>query len=280
MEFRKKTKKILFLLAILTFFIAGGFFAYLFKIKSFDMLVLSFVSFVVLITAGAYYYRYLIEDNNKLKIQKAIKKYLPYNVVENIDNVTLGGKKKDITVLFADIRNFTAITESMDASSTTKILNEYFSALVPIIEEHKGILNKFVGDAVLAIFGDPHISDNHALDAVQCANKMLKKVKLLQEKWLEEGKPKIEIGVGIATGETFIGNIGSQNRLEYTVIGDTVNTANRIENYNKVYKTNFLISESTYERVKKYVDAITIKNVTIRGKSNKINLYEVVRLVD
>ena len=280
MEFRKKTKKILFLLAITVFIVAGGLVSYLLRAKSLDIIILSVVSTIVLITACAYYYRFLIEDNNKLKIQKAIKKYLPYNVVENINNASLGGKKKDITVLFADIRNFTSITESMDASSTTKILNEYFSALVPIIEQHGGMLNKFVGDAVLAIFGDPIKSENHALDAVQCANKMLKKVKLLQEKWLDEGKPKIEIGIGIATGETFIGNIGSQNRLEYTVIGDTVNTANRIESYNKVYRTNFLIAESTYERVKKYVDAITIKNVMIRGKSNKINLYEVIRLVD
>lgn len=280
MEFRKKTKKILFMLATVVFIVAGWIVSYLLRATSLDIIILSIVSLIVLITASAYYYRFLIEDDNKIKIQKAIKKYLPYNVVENINNISLGGKKKDITVLFADIRNFTTITESMDASSTTKILNEYFSALVPIIEEHKGILNKFVGDAVLAIFGDPKQSDNHALDAVQCANKMLKKVKYLQEKWLDEGKPKIEIGIGIATGETFIGNIGSQNRLEYTVIGDTVNTANRIESYNKVYKTNFLISETTYERVKKYVDAITIKNVMIRGKSGKINLYEVVRLVD
>ncbi len=280
MEFKKKTKKILFLLTVIIFAVISVLLTCFLQIKSFEMLLVFFVSGIVLITLGAYYYRYLIEDNNKLKIKKAIKKYLPYNVVENIDNISLGGKKKDITVLFADIRNFTTITESMDASSTTKILNEYFSALVPIIEQHRGILNKFVGDAVLAIFGDPLQSENHALDAVQCANKMLSKVKLLQEKWLEEGKPKIEIGIGIATGETFIGNIGSQNRLEYTVIGDTVNTANRIESYNKVYKTNFLISENTYERVKKYVDAISIKNVTIRAKSNKINLYEVVRLLD
>jgi adenylate cyclase len=137
-----------------------------------------------------------------------------------------------------------------------------------------------MGDAVLAIFGEHKKSENHALDAVVCADKMLKKVKHLQEKWIDEGKPKIEIGIGIATGEAFIGNIGSQNRLEYTVIGDTVNTASRIENYNKIYRTNFLISEATYKRVQKQVDAITIKNVLIRGKSNKINIYEVIRVVD
>ena len=240
--------------------------------------------FVIVSIACAYSYRYLIEDNKKLKIQRAMGKYLSYdvmqNVVKNIDNISLGGKRANITVLFADIRNFTSISETMDADSVSMILNEYFSALVPIIEEHNGVLNKFMGDAVLAIFGEPKKSNNHALDAVKCACKMLKKVKYLQDKWLEEGKPRIEIGIGISSGEAFIGNIGSQERLEYTVIGDTVNTASRIENYNKVYRTNLLISESTYELVKDYVDAITIKNVAIRGKANRINLYEVIRLVD
>ena len=162
----------------------------------------------------------------------------------------------------------------------TKILHEYFSDLVPIIEEHKGILNKFMGDAILAIFGEPIKNENHPVDAVKCAYKMLKKVKLLQEKWLNEGKPKIEIGIGIATGEAFVGNIGSEERLEYTVIGDTVNTASRIENYNKVYRTNFLISEETYLKVQKYVDVIKIREVSIRGKAKKINIYEVLRILD
>lgn len=284
MKLNNRVNRVLFLFAgviFITLFFLGLYFT---KLKSSNLTILLILFVIVSLTAFAYFYRYLIEDNKKTKIQSAIEKYLPYNVMQNVvknsDNLSLGGKKKDITVLFADIRNFTTISESMDASSTTKILNEYFSALVPIIEEHKGMLNKFVGDAVLAIFGETNLDTNHALDAVRCANKMLQKVKFLQEKWLDEGKPKIEIGIGISTGETFIGNIGSQNRFEYTVIGDTVNTANRIESYNKVYKTNFLISESTYERVKNKVDAITIKNVVIRGKSNKINIYEVVRLVD
>ena len=240
--------------------------------------------FIIVAIACAYSYRYLIEDSKKAKIQKAMGKYLSnqvmQNVVENIDNISLGGKRADITVLFADIRNFTSISENMDASSVTAILNEYFSALVPIIEEHNGVLNKFMGDAVLAIFGEPKRNENHAMKAVSCAYKMLKKVKRLQDKWMDEGKPKIEIGIGIASGEAFIGNIGSQDRLEYTVIGDTVNTASRIENYNKVYKTNFLISEETYNRVKNKVDVITIKNVMIRGKASRMTIYEVIRLVD
>lgn len=256
---------------------------YMYSIKIAVSLILP--ELFILVSLGcAYSYRYLLEDNKKNKIQKAMGKYLSVdvmkNVVENIDDIRLGGKKADVSVLFADIRNFTSISESMSANEVTMILNEYFSALVPIIEENNGILNKFMGDAVLAIFGEHKKSENHALDAVICADKMLKKVKHLQEKWMDEGKPKIEIGIGIATGEAFLGNIGSQNRLEYTAIGDTVNTASRIENYNKIYRTNFLISETTYKRVQKYVDAITIKNVLIRGKSNKINIYEIVRVVD
>lgn len=107
---------------------------------------------------------------------------------------------------------------------------------------------------------------------------MLKKVEQLRNKWLSEGKPKIEIGIGINTGEAFVGNIGSEKRLEYTVIGDTVNLASRIEGYNKVYKTNLLISSSTYKQVSDIVDVIKIADVTIRGKSKKMDIYEVLRL--
>jgi len=240
--------------------------------------------FMLIAIAFGYSYRYLVEGRKKEKIQSAMGKYISKdvmkNVVSNIDGVRLGGKRACVTVLFADIRGFTSISEMLSAEEVTKILNEYFSALVPIIESHNGILNKFMGDAVLAVFGEPIKNENHALDAVKCANAMLKKVKQLQSKWLDEGKPKIEIGVGISTGEAFVGNIGSEERLEYTVIGDTVNTASRIENYNKVYKTKFLISEETFLRVQKYVDVIKIREVSIRGKAKKINIYEVLKVLE
>lgn len=240
--------------------------------------------FILLAIGCAYSYRYLLEGRKKEKIQSAMGKYLSKdvmkNVVKNIDSVKLGGKRANVTVLFADIRGFTSISEKLSAEEVTRILNEYFTAIVPIIEQNKGILNKFMGDAVLAVFGEPIKNENHALSAIICADSMLKKVKQLQQKWLEEGKPKIEIGIGISTGEAFVGNIGSEERLEYTVIGDTVNTASRIENYNKVYRTKFLISQETFEQVQKYVDVIKIREVTIRGKEKKINIYEVLRLIN
>ena len=229
-----------------------------------------------------YSYRFIVEGRNKEKIKQAMGKYLSQdimqNVVQNIDDIKLGGKKANVTVLFADIRGFTSMSEKMTAEDVSKILNEYFSEIEPIITKYNGVINKFIGDAVMAIFGEPIQDINHPSNAVKCAYEMLKKVEWLQGKWLNEGKPKIEIGIGINTGEAFVGNIGSEKRLEYTVIGDMVNLASRIESYNKVYKTNFLISSSTYSYVCAITDVIKISEVTIRGKSKKMDIYEVLRV--
>ncbi|HNW26468.1 MAG TPA: adenylate/guanylate cyclase domain-containing protein, partial [Candidatus Gastranaerophilaceae bacterium] len=231
----------------------------------------------------AYSYRFVLEGQNKEKIKKAMGKYISndvmQNVVKNIDTLSLGGKRANVTVLFADIRGFTSMSEKLSAEEVSLILNEYFTEIEPIISKYNGVINKFIGDAVMAIFGEPIQDKNHALNAVKCADEMLKKVCELQKKWLAEGKPKIEIGVGINTGEAFVGNIGSETRLEYTVIGDMVNLASRIESYNKTYKTNFLISSTTYEKVRNIVDVIKISEVTIRGKAKKMDIYEVLRLV-
>ena len=237
---------------------------------------------IVLIIFTGYMFRFLIEGRKKEQIQNAmglyISKDIMKSVVKNIDNIQLGGKRANISVLFADIRGFTTISEQLSAEEVTEILNEYFSAVEPIIRKHNGVLNKFIGDAVLAIFGEPIQDKNHALNAVLCANDMLAAMSKIQKNWDEQGKPHIEIGVAINTGEAFVGNIGSPERIEYTVIGDTVNTASRIESYNKVYRTRFLISESTYEKVSRICDVIKIREVSIRGKSRKINIYEVLRV--
>ena len=231
-----------------------------------------------------YSYKFILEGRNKEKIKNAMGKYLSQdimkNVVQNIDDIKLGGKKATVTVLFADIRGFTSMSEKMTAEEVSVILNEYFSEIEPIITGYNGVINKFIGDAVMAIFGEPIQDLNHPQNAVKCACAMLKKVDELRDKWLFEGKPKIEIGIGINTGEAFVGNIGSEKRLEYTVIGDTVNLASRIESYNKVYKTNLLISSSTYSYVSDIVDVIRIADVTIRGKAKKMDIYEVLRLSD
>ena len=229
-----------------------------------------------------YAIRFIFENKNKEKVKNVMGKYISQdvmqNVIKNIDDVRLGGKKATVSVLFADIRGFTSMSEKMTAEEVSVILNEYFSAIEPIITKYNGVINKFIGDAVMAIFGDPIEDELHPMKAVLCANEMLKCVRKLRYKWMDENKPDIEIGIGINTGEVFVGNIGSEKRLEYTVIGDTVNIASRIESYNKVYKTKFLIGETTYEYVKNRVDVIKIGGVTIRGKKKKMDIYEILRV--
>ena len=236
----------------------------------------------VLTTILAYVHNFINENRSKEKVKSAMGKYMSQDVmkriVQNIDNLGLGGKKSVVTVLFADIRGFTSMSEQMSAQEVSEILNEYFTEMEPIITRYNGVINKFIGDAVMAIFGEPIQDKNHAQNAVKCAYSMLLRVKELQKKWVKEGKPKIEIGVGVNTGEVFVGNIGSINRMEYTVIGDTVNLASRLESYNKIYKTKLLISPSTYEEVKGFTDVIKISDVQIRGKANKMDIYEVLKV--
>ncbi len=230
----------------------------------------------------AYSFKFLAENRNKEQIKNAMGKYLSQdvmkNVVKNIDDLKLGGKRAVITVLFSDIRGFTSMSENLSADEVSDILNEYFAEMEPIITKYNGVINKFIGDAIMALFGEPINDENHPSNAVKCAYEMLKKVEYLKEKWIFEGKPKFEIGVGINTGEAFIGNIGTETRMEYTAIGDTVNLASRIEGYNKVYKTNLLVSSSTYAHISEIADVIKIKEVQIRGKAKKMDIYEVLRI--
>lgn len=227
----------------------------------------------------AYIHQYMIEAKTKEKVESAMGKYMSEDVmkrvIQNIDNLGLGGKKAVVTVLFSDIRGFTSMSEKMSAQEVSQLLNEYFSAMEPIVTKHNGIINKFIGDAVMAVFGEPIQDENHSLNAVMCGYEMLQKVRELNEKWQAENKPVINIGVGINTGEVFVGNIGSENRMEYTVIGDTVNLASRLESYNKIYKTQILISPSTYEEAKNNLNVNRISDVEIRGKAEKIDIYEV-----
>lgn len=244
--------------------------------------VITPVAMFVIMMIIAYIHKFIIENQSKEKVKSAMGKYMSQDVMKrivmNIDNLGLGGKKATVTVLFSDIRGFTSLSETMSAEQVSEILNEYFTEMEPIVAKHNGIINKFIGDAVMAIFGEPIQDKNHALNAVRCGYEMLVKVKELQRKWASEGKPRIEIGVGINTGEVFVGNIGSVNRMEYTVIGDTVNLASRLESYNKIYKTSMLIGSTTYEATKNYIEVIKISDVEIRGKAHKMDIYEVLKV--
>ena len=231
----------------------------------------------------AYVHKYLIEEGKKKKVTNALGKYMSEDVMkkvlQNIDNLGLGGKKATVTVLFSDIRGFTSLSEKLSAQEVSNLLNEYFSEMEPIVTKYNGIINKFIGDAVMAVFGEPIQDEKHPINAVLCGYEMLKKVEELDKKWHSENKSEIKIGVGINTGDVFIGNIGSEKRMEYTVIGDTVNLASRLESYNKTFGTQMLISFSTYEYTKHKINVKKISDVEIRGKANKMDIYEVIDII-
>ena len=228
------------------------------------------------------FYTIITTDKTAEMIKHAMGKYISQDVMNkvlsNLDKLNLGGTRAVVTIFFVDIRNFTKISEELAPNEVTSILNEYFSTIEPVIAKYHGIVNKYIGDGLLAVFGEPVKTNDHALNAVLCGIEIIEKVSHLREKFIKENKPVINIGIGVNTGEVFAGNIGTEERLEYTVIGDNVNLASRIEAYNQILKTQFLISEYTYEYVKDKVDVVKLSAVNIKGKSKPIDIYEVLRL--
>jgi len=219
-----------------------------------------------------------IKISNKYK--KEVRKYLADKVIENIDSPSsskLTGTRRNMTVMFIDIRGFTSMSENLSETEVTEVLNEYFQEVVPVITRFNGVVNKFIGDAVLAIF-EGESPEIHAKNAVKAGKTILKRLRAFQTIREIAGKPTFLSGIGINTGNVFIGNIGTEERREYAVIGDTVNLASRTESSNRIYKTQFLITENTYQYVKDFADVIKISDVEMRGKSQKINVYEVLRV--
>ena len=231
-----------------------------------------------------YGYNYFVENQKKREIKNLIAKYVSKEILEailsDVESSKLGGKRADVSVLFADIRNFTSISDTLEPEEVSSMLNEYFGEMIPIIFKYKGTVNKFIGDALLVIFGAPIENSDHSKMAVKCAVKMLEKSNELQEKWKNDNKPLIDIGIGISSGIVFVGNIGSDERHEYSAIGNAVNTANRLESFNKLYKTNILISEQTYEKVKDIIEANEVDSVCITQNSEPIKIYEIKSLIN
>ena len=189
------------------------------------------------------------------------------------DDPDLGGQDLDVTVMFCDIRGFTTLSEKLEPKEIVLLLNRYFTRLEKPIVENNGIINKYIGDAIMAVFGVPLKSETHAYDAWKAAQGMREQLAALNEELKSEGQPEIRFGIGLCSGQVLAGNIGTSNRLEYTVIGDTVNTASRIESLCKTYKTDLLISEQTKELLPDDVPLTFVAESEIRGKEKRIKLY-------
>lgn len=212
-------------------------------------------------------------------LKQSFQRYVSAQIVEEILHsatpVNLRGERKIVTILLSDIRGFTGLSEQMEPEALVQFLNSYLSEMIEIIFEHEGTLDKFMGDAVLALFGAPVAHGDDALRAVKAALAMQRKLRELNEIWRNDGKPNIKIGIGISTGEVVVGNIGSEKRMEYTVIGQDVNYAQRIEALTKELSADILISESTYEKVKGLVATQKFGPIFIRGKKEPIKVYGV-----
>ncbi|MEW5820916.1 MAG: adenylate/guanylate cyclase domain-containing protein [Cyanobacteriota bacterium] len=189
------------------------------------------------------------------------------------------GQKKELTVLFSDLRGFTSISENCESSEIFSQLNQYMYEMVNIIiNEYNGTLDKFMGDAIMAFWGDPIPQNNHAELAVKAAVRMTERLDELNHEWKKKNWPELNIGIGINTGEMLVGHLGGGIILDYTVIGDNVNIASRLESLNKEYSTSILITDSTYQQCKNIVNVNFVAERLVKGKSNLIKFFEILSL--
>jgi adenylate cyclase len=223
-------------------------------------------------------YMLMMEDITREKrLRNTMSRYMSKTVVDQLlasGEVELGGTGRDVSVLFSDIRGFTSISERLGAKETVALLNEYFTDMVDIVFAHNGVLDKYIGDMIMAVFGSVLQSEEDASNAVTVGNKMLTALHQLNRRRAERGDEAIRIGVGISTGNVVAGNIGSLKRMEYTVVGDRVNLAERLESANKFYGTSILICDATWEAVRHHAAAREIDLIRVRGRDRPVAIYE------
>ena len=225
-------------------------------------------------------YHYFTVETEKRQIKGAFQQYVPTTVVdeiiENVGKLQLGGEKRELTVLFSDVRGFTSLSETLLPEDLVKLLNTCLTKMTEQVFNNNGTLDKYIGDAIMAVYGAPVQRDDHAVLACRTALDMMQELTSLQKTWVKQGLPSIDIGIGINTGPMIVGNMGSETRLDYTVIGDAVNLESRIECLNKVYGTHILISEFTYNQVKTEFPHIReIDNTVVRGRREPVGIYEI-----
>ena len=222
-------------------------------------------------------YKYMTEEKEKKKIKGAFTYYVSSSVVDEMlkhpEKLKLGGDRRDLSVLFSDIRGFTTIAEGLTPEDLVHLLNEYLTVMTDIVFKYNGTLDKYMGDAIMAIYGAPLDLPDHPIKACQSALEMIEALKRLNQKWIGEGKPPMDIGIGINTSPMMVGNMGSDQRFDFTVMGDSVNLGSRLEGTNKTYKTNIIISEFTFERVKDKFACMELDSVRVKGKTQPIKIY-------
>jgi adenylate cyclase len=234
----------------------------------------------VLLYISLTFYRYFTEERGKKELRQTFQKYVSPAIVEEIlahpDNIQLGGKKVNLTVMFSDVRGFTTISEKLDPQALGDLLNSYLTPMTEIVFKNQGTLDKYMGDAIMAFFGAPIGYNGHAKAACRCALQSVEKLFQLQKEYERKGLPMIDLGIGLNTGDVSAGNMGSETVRSYTVMGDAVNLASRLEGINKQYGTRIILSEMTYEEVKDSFICREVDWVRVKGKAQPVKIYELI----
>ena len=275
-----------FSVIILIILIAAQYFGAFFLFKNANLLIpiVQTVIALILIYAVALVSHYIETQKEKRFIRNAFQQYMAPELVKQLlespDGLKYGGSLQEITVLFSDIRSFTTYSENHKPEETVQILKEYLTEMVETIKANRGIVDKFVGDEIMALYGTPIKLENHALAACKTALDMRERLTLLQQRWAADGRETFEIGIGVNTGTAVIGNLGSEQIFDFTAIGDTINLGARLEGLNKEYPNDkhIIISEFTLEHVKDLVEVSYLDEVKVKGKNKSVKVYALISI--
>ncbi len=220
----------------------------------------------------------VMEDiTSEKRVKSTMARYMSPQVAQQLlaeGESVLGGKAQNVSILFSDVRDFTTVSEALGPRETVAMLNSYFERMVDVVMANSGVLDKFIGDAIMALFGVPFNGEHDADNALKVANGMVAALHVLNAERVTDGKDGINIGIGIATGSVIVGNIGSPKRMEYTVIGDSVNLASRLEGVTKNYGCKILISDTTRRALKGAHRLREIDLLRVKGKTEPVAIYE------
>jgi len=227
---------------------------------------------------------YLEERRGRLQVRHVFQHYVPSHVIERLERdpglLQAPGQKQVLTILFSDIRSFTTLAERIGPEATVSLLNHYFEAMTQVILACDGKIDKFIGDAILAVFGEPVSMGNHAAQALQAGIGMRRALRELNDdpdfRAILQSDEALDIGIGINTGEVIVGNLGAAQRKDYTVIGDAVNLCSRLEGLAKGDNPRLILSEATYELTKGQVEVVSLGEVLVKGKTEPVNVFGVV----
>jgi adenylate cyclase len=239
---------------------------------------------IIVSYVGSTVYHYVTERKQKVMIKNMFSHYVNRDVVneliEHPEKLQLSGERREMTVMFTDIENFTALAEKMKAEKLVAILNDYLNEMTAIVFANSGTVDKYEGDAIMAFWGAPIPQPEHALLACRTAIEMQRSLIGIRQQWRTGGLEPINVRIGINTGEMIVGNVGGSGKFEYTVIGDSVNIGSRLESANKQYKTNIMISDGTYNKVEGRVVARELDMLVVAGKTEPIRVYELIGMLD